>query len=168
MNWEPHGEEISRVRQSWWFWHYSSSMGDFMLRIGPERGEDTYLRSTAVGPSGACFISEEEELWQCASLKGAGRPVPAKRIDDLPTLVSADHVALLKMNIEGAQVGTLKDAREILAKADAICACCHNLLGEQTRTKFGVEELLECSSFNLLWSPPDSPVYERDFVYATR
>jgi FkbM family methyltransferase len=134
---------------------------------------NVHLEHCAVSDrSGTCLISEEaEELWQCASLKfagGAGRPVPAKRIDDLPQLAGTRHIAFLKMNIEGAEVVALQGAREILAKTDNICVCCHDFLGEQTRTKVAVEELLARSGFNLLWSPPDSPAYERDFVYGTR
>lgn len=211
LTWEARGEEMSRIRRTWWFRRYRPLLGDVVLDIGAGRGEDTCVFSEAVGPSGmvvaieahpqtfvildnsvhlnqlpnvhlehcavsdhagTCFITEEsEELWQCASLQrigGAGTPVPAKRIDDLPQLAGVRQVAFLKMNIEGAEVDALQGASETLGKTWSVCVCCHDFLGEQTRTKSAVQKLLAGHGFHLSYAPPGSPPYERDFVYGTR
>jgi len=122
--------------------------------------------------AGSCFITEEtEELWQCASLKrggGAGSKVPAKRIDDLPQVMEARNIAFLKMNIEGAEVDALQGAHDTLGKTKSVCVCCHDFLGEHTKTKSAVQRLLAGHGFHLSYAPAGSPPYERDFVYGTR
>lgn len=122
--------------------------------------------------AGSCFITEQvEELWQCASLKqggGAGNKVLAKRIDDLPQVREAQNIAFLKMNIEGAEVDALQGAHDTLERTKSVCVCCHDFLGEYTKTKSAVQRLLVGHGFHLSYAPAGSPPYERDFVYGTR
>ena len=134
---------------------------------------NVHLEHCAVSDqAGTCFITDEtEELWQCAALKrlgGGGIQVSAKCIDDLPQLAGARQVAFLKMNIEGAEIDALQGAHNTLEKTKSVCVCCHDFLGEKTKTRSTVQTMLAQHGFRLSYAPPGSPPYERDFVYGTR
>lgn len=121
--------------------------------------------------AGTRFISDASgEHWQCASIvmSTTGEPTPAGRLDDIETLREAESISFLKMNIEGAEVEALRGATAVLRKTDSVCVCCHDFLGEQTRTKSEVCQILESGGFRLFFSPPGVPPYESDFVYGTR
>lgn len=110
-----------------------------------------------------------EDEWQCASiLCDAGEPTPAVRLDDLPSLRAAKKIDFLKMNIEGAEAEALRGATSMLKKTDSACICCHDFLGEKTRTKSTVCALLETAGFRLRFSPLGALPYEQDFVYGER
>lgn len=124
----------------------------------------------ATEKTGTRFISDASgDQWQCASILGeAGEPTPAGRLDELQTLCEAERIAFLKMNIEGAEVEALRGATAVLHKTDSVCICCHDFLGEQTRTKSKVCQLLNSGGFRIFFSPPGTPPYQSDFVYGTR
>ncbi len=125
----------------------------------------------AAEKAGTRFISDASgDHWQCASIvmTKSGEPTPSGRLDDIKTLREAESISFLKMNIEGAEVEALRGARAVLRKSDAVCICCHDFLGEQTKTKSEVCEILENVGFRICFSPPGAPLHERDFVYGTR
>jgi FkbM family methyltransferase len=125
----------------------------------------------AAEKTGTRFISDASgDDWQCASIvmNKEGEPTPAGRLDDLKTLCEAESISFLKMNIEGAEVEALRGATAVLHKTDSVCICCHDFLGERTRTKSEVCQILESIGFRICFSPPGAPPHERDFVYGTR
>jgi FkbM family methyltransferase len=111
--------------------------------------------------------------WQCNSIvinetSENKVKVRAMRIDDLPILIEQASIQFMKMNIEGAEVLALEGARQTLAKTKSVCICCHDFLGSSTATKNDVCSLLSEAGFTLSFTSPDSPPYERDFVYGTK
>ena len=111
--------------------------------------------------------------WQCNSalLDSPGDSsveVKACRLDDVPSLSSISIIHFIKMNIEGAEVMALAGAAATLAKTQNICVCCHDFLGEKTRTKSQVCHFLKEAGFSLSFTPSDAPPWERDFVYGKK
>jgi FkbM family methyltransferase len=142
---------------------------NFVTRNGIHNVEVHQL--AAAEKAGTRFISDASgDDWQCASIvmTKAGEPTPAGRLDDIKTLREAERIAFLKMNIEGAEVEALRGATAVLHKTGSVCICCHDFLGEQTRTKSKVCQLLNSCGFQIFFSPPGTPPYESDFVYGTR
>lgn len=123
---------------------------------------------------GSIWISTlPNESWQCNSITLQKKSkndteVTAIRLDDIPYLSNRDTIDFLKMNIEGAEVHALAGAKSTLSKTRNICVCCHDFLGPTTQTKSDVCDLLIKSGFTLSFTNPDSPPYERDFVYGKR
>jgi len=126
--------------------------------------------------SGRKIISTgPQDQWQANALlpeasSGAlrGHPVPCYRLDDLPAVKALPKIAFMKMNIEGAEVLALLGAKQSLLKIENVCICCHDFLGPGQATKEKVCSLLRASGFDLFFSDPGSPPYERDFVYGQR
>jgi len=90
------------------------------------------------------------------------------RLDDFPIVMDQTTIDFMKINIEGAEVLALVGARQTLAKTKNICVCCHDFLGSSTQTKNEVCSILVEAGFTLSFTSPDSPSYERDFVYGTK
>ncbi len=114
-----------------------------------------------------------DDDWQCNSVicnKESENKLEVKtiRIDDLPYLKDKNVINFLKINIEGAEILALDGARLTLQKTKNICVCCHDFLGISTQTKNDVCAILVESGFTLSFTNPDSPPYERDFVYGTK
>jgi Methyltransferase FkbM domain len=84
------------------------------------------------------------------------------------------HVDLLKMNIEGAEVDALAGMASHRYTVRNVAISCHDFLAERGgsqkfRTRSKVVALLEQSGFHLLPSLDDAPEdWARDYVYATR
>lgn len=97
-----------------------------------------------------------------------GVEVNALRLDDIPILIDRSTIDFIKINIEGAEVLALNGAHQTLAKTKNICVCCHDFLGSSTQTKKDVCSILNEAGFTLSFTSPDSPPYERDFVYGTK
>jgi len=110
--------------------------------------------------------------WQCNSIMGGashgGAEVQAVPLDEIDVIAARPVVDFIKMNIEGAEVLALRGAERTLAKTRHICVCCHDFLGDETRTKDQVCSILEQAGFALSFTSPHSPPYERDFVYGVR
>jgi FkbM family methyltransferase len=111
--------------------------------------------------------------WQCNSLicnEESENKIEVKtlRLDDMPILINRDIIDFMKINIEGAEVFALNGAHQTLAKTKNICVCCHDFLGSSTQTKSDVCSILTEAGFMLSFTSPESPPYERDFVYGTK
>lgn len=132
------------------------------------------INMAASDTPGTIWISSlPNESWQCNSItfhkkSKSDTEVTAIRLDDIPDLSNKDTIHFLKMNIEGAEVHALAGAKSTLAKTQNICVCCHDFLGPATQTKSAICDLLIKSGFTLSFTNPDSPPYERDFVYGKR
>jgi FkbM family methyltransferase len=99
--------------------------------------------------------------------------VPAVTLDGLIDSENIDSVALLKMNIEGAEVGALQGASTTLTVTRQVCICCHDFKADRTgdeslRTSRDVEELLLEAGFELNFRQDDSRPWVRDTVYGVK
>lgn len=111
--------------------------------------------------------------WQCNSTlldspSNSYVEVKACRLDEISSLASTSIIHFMKMNIEGAEVMALAGAAATLAKTQNICVCCHDFLGESTKTKSQVCRILNEAGFSLSFTPSNAPPWERDFVYGQR
>ena len=124
--------------------------------------------------NGTLWISSlPDEDWQCNSImldkkSENGMKIKTLRLDDIPVLKNKTKIDFMKINIEGAEVLALNGAHQTLAKTKSICVCCHDFLGSNTQTKNDVCSILNSAGFTLSFTSPDSPPYERDFVYGTK
>lgn len=136
---------------------------------------NTNIKNIAVSDTnGILWMSSlPDDDWQCNSIVLHERSendikVNAMRLDDVPFLANQDEIDFMKMNIEGAEVLALNGAHRTLAKTKNVCVCCHDFLGSSTQTKNDVCSILIEAGFTLSFTSPDSPPYERDFVYGTK
>ncbi len=101
-----------------------------------------------------------------------GVRVPATTLDALARGQGIERLALLKMNIEGAERAALEAAGELLARTDRAVIACHDFLADPDdpddpmRTKRAVCEILERAGFAVATRPDHPLVWVRDFVYA--
>lgn len=59
-------EENAKNARDWWFFNYSPRPGDVIFDIGSGKGEDTYLFSKSVGPTGKVVsIEAHPQTFQC-------------------------------------------------------------------------------------------------------
>ena len=128
----------------------------------------------ASNTDGTLWLSSlPEGDWQCNSLicnEESENKIEVKtlRLDDMPIIINREVIDFMKINIEGAEVLALNGAHQTLAKTKNICVCCHDFLGSSTQTKSDVCSILTKAGFMLSFTSPDSPPYERDFVYGTK
>jgi len=210
--WKTGGRDVFDERQGWWFLHYRPSLGDIIIDVGAGMGEDSYVFSQGVGPSGhvmaieahpetyrvlesfikcnnlinVCphlfaasnqsgFVQISSPLdadWQLSTIVNShhnsdGLRVPCRRLDDIVDFAHS-IISFMKINIEGAEYMALEGAPRLLARTQNICVCCHDFLGPNTKTKDAVCRLLDQAGFSLFFTSPDSPPYQRDFVYGKK
>lgn len=133
------------------------------------------INNIAVSDKGGILwmSSLPDDDWQCNSIathekSGNDIKITAIQLDEVPFLANKDIIDFMKMNIEGAEVLALNGARRTLTKTRNICVCCHDFLGDDTRTKNDVCKILTAAGFTISFSTPDAPPYERDFVYGSK
>ena len=102
----------------------------------------------------------------------AGIEVPTRTLDDIVKELGIERVALIKMNIEGAETAALKGAAETLRLAQHVAVSCHdffvNVGGPAMRTKAEVRSLLAAAGFKITTRPDDPRPWIKDFLYADR
>jgi FkbM family methyltransferase len=133
------------------------------------------INNIAVSDKGGILwmSSLPDDDWQCNSIathekSGNDIKITAIQLDEVPFLANKDIIDFMKMNIEGAEVLALNGARRTLTKTRNICVCCHDFLGDDTRTKNDVCKILTAAGFSISFAAPDAPPYERDFVYGSK
>jgi FkbM family methyltransferase len=130
--------------------------------------------TAASNEDGTLWLSSlPDDDWQCNSLicnndSEKKVKVSTLQLDNFPIIMDQATIDFMKINIEGAEVLALEGARQTLAKTKNICVCCHDFLGSSTQTKNEVCSILVGAGFTLSFTSPDSPPYERDFVYGTK
>ncbi len=102
----------------------------------------------------------------------AGIEVPTRTLDDIVKELGVESVALIKMNIEGAETAALKGATETLRITQHLAVSCHDFFvaigGPAMRTKAEVRSLLESTGFKITTRSNDPRVWIKDFLYADR
>jgi FkbM family methyltransferase len=123
---------------------------------------------------GVVMISGEDDFVGNAIDGGDGtaHEVKARPLDDLATERGIGEVALLKMNIEGAERGALGGAAMLLARTRNAAIACHDfrtLMGESEffRTKDFVRETLDKAGFEVTARDDPRP-YVADTLYGAR
>ncbi|GAB2947588.1 FkbM family methyltransferase [Micromonospora polyrhachis] len=124
-----------------------------------------------------------------------GVAVAGRRLDEIMESLGIDHVDLLKMNIEGAELAVLEGSFDALKSVDHLAVSCHDFLAERAmlarasarpthsddesadwrgserdwRRTFGsVTALLRDAGFTVRTRPHDSRPWVRYYVYASR
>jgi FkbM family methyltransferase len=104
---------------------------------------------------------------------GAGVQVPLRSLDSLAGELGLRDIALLKMNIEGAERLAVKGMRSTSSIIRNLCISCHDFLsergeGEELRTKADVRPELERYGFALTDRPNHPSPWVRDYLYGTK
>jgi len=102
-----------------------------------------------------------------------GIAVVGRRLDEIMDSLGVDHVDLLKMNIEGAELGVLEGSFDALKMVEHLAVSCHDFLadgsGPDWRCTFdSVRALLRDAGFTVRTRPHDSRPWVRYYVYASR
>lgn len=100
----------------------------------------------------------------------AGRPVDATTIDKLLADLAISRVALLKMNIEGAERDAIVGMTESIRNIAKVVIACHDFKADKTgddffRTRGEITEFLVSNEFEIISVPHRHP-WDRDHVHA--
>lgn len=99
--------------------------------------------------------------------------VPAVRLDEWLLAAPIDRIDLLKLNVEGAELGVLKGAEQALSIARRVVVACHDFVAEfeggsdRMRTKKSVSDILVSQGFEVNRRDHRNPAIA-DTLYATR
>jgi len=121
----------------------------------------------------ATIASGTSHLTSSIMTGGAGSTVPARSLDSLSRQFGWTNVALLKMNIEGAELAAVRGMALLSQRITNVCISCHDFLadrggGEALRTRAKVEPLLERYKFKLVSRPGHPDPWVRDYLYGQR
>lgn len=99
--------------------------------------------------------------------------VPATTLDHYVQRRRIDRIDLLKMNIEGAEVGALRSGPNALKMTRHVVVSCHDFKADRTgepffRTKEAVRGMLREAGFETLERTDESRPWVRDTVYGWR
>ncbi len=101
-----------------------------------------------------------------------GIAVSTRTLDDIIKELGIMRVALIKMNIEGAEAAAFRGATETLRITEHVAVSCHDFFvdegGPAMRTKAEVRKLLEAAGFKITTRPDDPRLWIKDFLYADR
>lgn len=108
------------------------------------------------------------------SSAGKGLPVSARSLDSLADELGLEEIALLKMNIEGAERLAVSGMSRVAARIRNMAISCHDFVADSTgddafRSRRAVLTFLESNNFQVSTRPyrADQPWY-RDYLYASR
>ena len=126
-----------------------------------DRSDVVYL--TDHGASIANRLSRSED----------GVSVPSSSLDELADELQIGRVALLKMNIEGAERIAIQGMDRLIERTDCVCISCHDFLvtsgaDESMRTKDVVAKFLRDRGFTVRTRDDDPRPWVRDYLYGTR
>ena len=99
--------------------------------------------------------------------------VAARRFDDIASELGLEEIALLKMNIEGAEREALLGMPNALQRTSRVAIACHDFRAQAGqsdffRTKDFVRQLLTHAGFALQFREGDARPYVADTVYGVR
>ena len=137
----------------------------------------TLLEVALMDKPGTVRIVGSESMWMESSIArddgSRGIPVRATTLNEVSQQQDLNNVALLKMNIEGAERHALLGMEQVVRSICQICVACHDFRfdrgeGEQFRTRSFVEQFLIGHGFTLASRPSDPRDAVRDHVYGLR
>jgi FkbM family methyltransferase len=111
---------------------------------------------------------------RAAVTPGGGIPVPAETLDSLTERLSLNEIALLKMNIEGAERLALRGAQETLRRTRFLAVSCHDFLVDygadpgRVETLDEVRSLIAANGFEAAMRASDARPWIRFYVYGRR
>ena len=122
---------------------------------------------------GELTIGDDDSYYKSRLTSGTGHRVRATTLGSLLDAAGADHVDLLVMNIEGAELPALRAFADLADRVAHVAISCHDFLADETgdeslRTKAGVVDILERRGFTTTDRPDDSRRWLRSFVYGRR
>lgn len=103
----------------------------------------------------------------------SGVEIPSRSLDSIARELGLGDVALVKMNIEGAETAAVRGMRGCAAQVRNVCISCHDFLadrgdGEGLRTKAQVEPLLREFGYSVATRPDAPEEWVRDYFYGSR
>lgn len=133
------------------------------------------LHLAMTGSAGTFYIEDDQLAHVANRLTDAseGVAVHGCTLSDLMERACVDHIDLLKMNIEGAELAVLQAAGHQLETVDHIAVACHDFTAEHQaddgrRTFAPVVELLGAAGFRIRTRPDDRRPWVRHHVYGSR
>ncbi|MGB0877188.1 MAG: FkbM family methyltransferase [Mycobacterium sp.] len=120
------------------------------------------------------MISDLREGFCQENRIGAGGiEVPAVTISDLVAKLELKRIDFLKMNIEGAEVGALRGALDVLPIVGHAAIGCHDFLADETgdesyRTMDAVHDLLVDADFTVTRNAEDPRPWAAHYLFASR
>jgi FkbM family methyltransferase len=124
---------------------------------------------------GELFISDtDEHLTNSVIGRSEGICVPARTLDSIADQLAVEKVALLKMNIEGAERLAVKGMERLAPLIEHAVISCHDFLadrgsgGDEFRTSKEVRAELERLGFHISMRPDADEAWVRDYLHASR
>jgi FkbM family methyltransferase len=138
-------------------------------------GNVTAVHRAVMGTHGIAFIEDRPAYGGNGITTSADNslPVVCEPLGYLVDRLDIDRIALLKMNIEGAELAVLESARELLPRVDNLVVSCHDFKADRggadwQRTYSGVRALLMDAGYTLRHRPDDQRPWIPFYVYASR
>ena len=137
----------------------------------------TLLDVALMDKPGTVRIVESASSWMESAIasddESRGIPIRATTLNEVFWQQRLKDVALLKMNIEGAERYALLGMEQAVRNIRQICVACHDFRfdrgeGEQFRTRSFVEQFLIEHGFMVVSRPSDPREAVRDHVYGLR
>lgn len=131
-------------------------------------------KAVSNGPGMLSMGTDKEAHISNSIFDGAsGVEVPSVSLDSYVAMMDVEEIALLKMNIEGAEVPALQGATSTLARTRNVVVACHDfkadrLNNEAFRTKGEVQTILEEAGFKLQRRDDDERPWIRDTLYGRK
>lgn len=129
----------------------------------------------------ACAITEmdgtvsiddtENHIANSVMTAGGGQPILSRSLDSLADELGLGTVALLKMNIEGAERLAVQGMTALAQRTRHVVISCHDFVsedgggGDEFRTFNEVRERLEALSFDLTTRPDHHHAWTRHYLY---
>jgi len=121
---------------------------------------------------GQLWISDlprnEENIISKVFIENNTISVPAIDLDTLIDCLSIPRIALLKMNIEGAEQMVINGIDRCIDRIEHVAIACHDFRGEGFRTKQPVIEFLRDHGFDIIERRDDPRPYVRDHIHGVR
>jgi FkbM family methyltransferase len=121
---------------------------------------------------GQLWISDlpnnEDNYVSKAFLNDHAISVPATNLDTLVDSLGICRIALLKMNIEGAEQMVINGVDRCIDQIDHVAIACHDFRGDGFRTRQPVIAFLRDHGFDIIERRDDPRPYVRDHIHGIR